>query len=270
MQESNKKSPRDKSAGMEYKTVMAQLKHPNRPNTFEEDTFDGVNCGTGSSISLKTRRGALLSDDEIDDNDWLIDDLGPERKKRRFHTPMKEIASTSKENIHTDSMSSTWCADDALLPDNAFQVLLDAATASTKQQRKKQTTKLRLSGSSNVSNCSNLSIGRGKTKQQSSLLENGFCRFRSESPRSGDDSFDLPPTTNEPDSTTASLHLLISPSKSSPIKVQATQVIPATISFKIKVENELLLVPVERKKLNDINIRWLAEESARRYYKFVV
>lgn len=256
---------------MEYKTVMAQLKHPNRANTFEEDAFDDLSCGAGSSILLKSRRSALLDEDEIDDNDWLIDDLGPERKKRRFHTPNKEIASTSKENLNTDSMSSAWCADDALAPDDAFQVLLDAATAPTKQQRKKQTNKLRLSGSSNVSNCSNLSIGRGnKTKHQSSLLESGFCRFRSESPRSGDDFFDLPPTTNEPDSTTASIHLLISPSKSSPIKVQASPVMPTTISFKIKVENELLLVPVERKKLNDVNIRWLAEEAARRYYKYVV
>ncbi|XP_011180541.1 tonsoku-like protein [Zeugodacus cucurbitae] len=268
--ESKKKSPRDKSAGMEYKTVMAQLKHPNRSNTFEVDTFEGLSCGTSSSTSLKSRRSALLTEDEIDDNDWLVDDLGPERKKRRFHTPIKEIASTSKENIHSDSKSSTWSADDALAPDDAFQVLLEAATATTKQQRKSQTRKLRLSGSSSVSSCSNLSIVRGnKTKHQSSLLENGFCRFRSESPRSGDESFDVLPTTNEPDSTTTSIHLLISPSKSSPIKVQATQVIPTTISFKIKVENELLLVPVERKKLNDINIRWLAEEAARRYYNLV-
>uniref|UniRef100_W8B8E8 Tonsoku-like protein n=1 Tax=Ceratitis capitata TaxID=7213 RepID=W8B8E8_CERCA len=271
--ESNKKSPREKSAGIEYKTIMAQLKHPNRVPTLDDNSFENLNSAPSGSNSLKSRRSALMDEDEVDDSDWLIDDLGPERKKRRFHTPTKETTTTSKENINIDPMHSFWNADDAVTSDDAFQVLFDAATNTTKQQRQKQTRKLRLSGSSSISSCSNLSTNKsGKTKQQSSLLENGFCRFRSESPRFGDNSNDMLNTdsfTNEPDSTTTSIHLLISPSKSSPIKVQTTQVIPTTTSFKIKVENELLLVPIERKKLNDINIRWLAEEAARRYYNLV-
>ncbi|XP_054733938.1 tonsoku-like protein [Anastrepha obliqua] len=268
-----KKSPRDKSAGMEYKTVMAQLKHPNRSTTLNDDTYESLNSAASYSKTLKTRRSALLDGNEVDDDDWLIDDLGPECKKRRFHTPIKEAASTSKENLHTDSTNSSWSADTMLAPDDAFQVLLDASAGTTKQQRQKQVRKLRLSGSSNISTSSNLPNSKqSKTKQQSSLLDNGFCRFRSESPRFGEDSLDVAPGnsfTNEADSTTTSIHLLISPSKSSPIKVQSTQVIPTTVSFKIKVENELLLVPIERKKLNDINIRWLAEEAARRYYNLV-
>ncbi|XP_017471856.1 PREDICTED: tonsoku-like protein isoform X2 [Rhagoletis zephyria] len=270
--EHKKKSPRDKSAGVEYKTIMAQLKHPNRANALDDDTFESLSCGPSTSNAQKSRRSALLDGDEVDDENWLIDDIGPERKKRRFHTPTKEAASSSKENLNAESGNSTWSADDLLAADDAFHVLFDAATGSTKSQRQKQTRKLRLSSSSNISTSSNLSNSKQiKAKHQSSLLENGFCRFRSESPRSIEDSFDVATTnsfTNEPDSTT-SIHLLISPSKSSPVKIQTTQVIPTTISFKIKVENELLLVPVERKKLNDVNIRWLAEEAARRYYNLV-
>ncbi|XP_067644461.1 tonsoku-like protein [Eurosta solidaginis] len=272
-----KPSPRDKSASVEYKSVMAHLKHPNRASTFDDVNFENLSVGS-SSLSSKSRRSALLDENEIvDDDDWLIDDLGPERKKRRFHTPTKESPVKSKPTLHTNSINSTWCVDDVLAPDDAFQVLFDASnTSKSKQQRHKQTRKLRLSGSSSTStnSISNLSNSKqNKFKHQSSLLENGFCRFRSESPRSAeDDCCDAMPNnifSNEPDSTTTSIHLLISPSKSSPIQLQTTQVIPTTISFKVKIENELLLVPIERKKLNDINIRWLAEEAARRYYNLI-
>lgn len=76
--------------------------------------------------------------------------------------------------------------------------------------------------------------------------------------------------TIEPDSTTQNtgIQLLISPGKhASPIKVQATPVLATTVSFKVKVQDELLLVPIERRKLQDINMRWLAEEAGRRYNK---
>ncbi|XP_023293316.2 tonsoku-like protein [Lucilia cuprina] len=275
------------SASVEYKNAIEQLKHPHHRNAMMDSDSDSYT----TSESGKNKRSAYLDAEEIDEDSWLIDDLGPERKKRRYQTtptknprPMCSVSKThykspAKDHTHhsIDSGNATWLRD-SLTPENdAFQVLLDAATGTTSQQRQKQAKKLSLSRSSSIS--SNASIAtssqRQKPKHQSSLLESGFCRFRSESPLiTSDDSNDAHTAVNmrttEPDSTTTSIQLLISPSKSSPIKVQATPLtLPTTVSFKVKVEEELLLVPVDRKKISDINIRWLAEEASRRYYNLV-
>lgn len=272
------------SASLEYKNAIEQLKHPHHRKPIVDSDDDSYS----TSESGKNKRSAYLDAEEVDEDSWLIDDLGPERKKRRYQTtPTKNsrpIASTSKSHYKSpskdhhhshDSGNSTWLRD-SLTPENdAFQVLLDAATGTTSQQRQKQAKKLTLSRSSSISsNASTATTSqRQKPKHQSSLLESGFCRFRSESPQiTSDDSNEAMTSVNmrttEPDSTTTSIQLLISPAKSSPIKVQATPVsLSTTVSFKVKVEDELLLVPIDRKKLSDINIRWLAEEASRRYYK---
>lgn len=246
---------------------MEKLKRPNRIPSSDDDR-------SASTLSAsKQKRSAFLDSEEIDDTSWLIDDVGPEKKKRRFHTPTKESrsstgfrhASSSKENLFLNSLEPEV---------DAFQMLRQAATTSSSNSQihsKKSTNKLSLGRSSSFANKTS------SHKQQSSLLSSGFCRFRSESPTlSSEDSRDGCSSANtnnsfniraEPDSTTTSIHLVISPAKSSPVKVQTTPIISTTISFKVKVEDELLLVPVERKKLQDVNMRWLAEEAARRYYK---
>ncbi|XP_075170251.1 tonsoku-like protein [Haematobia irritans] len=186
-----------------------------------------------------------------------------------------DLKSPTNHN-YKHSGNSPWQRE-SLSPENdAFQILLDAATETSSQQRQKQTKKLTLSRKSSISSNTSISssLQRHKTKHQSSLLDSGFCRFRSESPQlASEDSNETTSALNfttEPDSTTTSIQLLISPSKSSPVKLQATSLcISTTISFKVKVEEEMLLVPIERKKLNDINMRWLAEEAARRYYNLV-
>lgn len=264
-------SPRPpSSASKEYRNVMAQLKRPNRaPANYDEPSSSGI----------KQKRTALLDSNEVDADSWLIDDVGPERKRKRYNSGSisnrSSATATAKENLHDSVLS--WETDyHSLLPD-AHQVLLDAAN-SKQQHRQKQMRKLTLSRSSSMN--SNHSSSTTKSKQQSSLLDSGFCRFRSESPSgSNEDSLDgaaslISLRTNpEPDSTTSNaqstgIQLLISPSKhASPIKVHATQMLATTVSFKVKIQEELLLVPIERKKLQDINMRWLAEEAGRRYNK---
>lgn len=261
------------SAGTVYKNAIEQLKRPlHRQNSSESEMEVGL-------VTKKHKRGGYMDIEDVDDDSWLIDDIGPDKKRRRFHTtPTKQsrqtIKSPTKDNYVNESNSSRWSRE-SISPDNdAFQILLDAATGTSSQQRHKQAKKLSLSRKS--STCSNASGSqtshRTKPKHQSSLMDSGFCRFRSESPHPySEDSNDTNTAISirtEPDSTTASIQLLISPTKSSPIKVQTTQLcLPTTTSFKVKVEDEMLLVPIERKKLNDINMRWLAEEAARRYYK---
>ncbi|KAM7354860.1 tonsoku-like protein [Cochliomyia hominivorax] len=274
------------SASLEYKNVIEQLKHPLHRKSFMESDDDSH----AASESGKNKRSAYLDADEIDEDSWLVDDMGPEKKKRRYQTtPTKNsrplsssykshYKSPSKEHHHSlDSSNNTWLRDPFTPENDAFQILLDAATGTTSQQRQKQARKLTLSRSSSISsNASTATTSqRHKTKHQSSLLESGFCRFRSESPHTtSEDSNEALTNTNlrstEPDSTTTSIQLLISPAKSSPIEVKTTPLtLSTTVSFKVKVEDELLLIPIDRKKLSDINIRWLAEEASRRYYNLV-
>uniref|UniRef100_A0A1I8Q8X6 Tonsoku-like protein n=1 Tax=Stomoxys calcitrans TaxID=35570 RepID=A0A1I8Q8X6_STOCA len=278
----NKKTKSPVRASSIYKNAIEQLKRPlHRLNSTDSE-------GETYSVGNKQTRAAYLDAEDIDDNSWLVDDVGPEKKKRRLlTTPTKQSRRMSSNQksptkdsvIHfrsTDLDNTSWQRESFSPVNDAYQVLIDAAAGSTSQQRQKQAKKLTLSRTSSVSSNASISSNfqRHKTKQQTSLLDSGFCRFRSESPQPSDEnSGDAIATMNmitEPDSTTTSIQLLISPSKSSPVKLQANSLcLSRSISFKVKVEDEMLLVPIDRKKLNDINMRWLAEEAARRYYNLV-
>ncbi|EDV40736.1 uncharacterized protein Dana_GF23769 [Drosophila ananassae] len=234
------------NASKEYRSVMAQLKRPNRIS--DEPPIS-------SSIS-KQKRNAFLDEGEVDADNWLIDDVGPERKRKRINSGSLSTR-PSKENLQDSALSlpSTW-EDDSFLPIPE----LDAS------QRQKQMRKLTLSRSSSMSSNHSNSDAPARKNHQSTLMDSGFSRFRSESPLDSESSV-ISLRTIEPDSTTNTIQVLISPAKSSPIKIQTTPVMATTVSFKVKVQDELLLVPIERKKLQDINMRWLAEEAGRRYNK---
>ncbi|XP_044778841.1 tonsoku-like protein isoform X2 [Drosophila simulans] len=248
----NPKSSTQPSASKEYRSVMAQLKRPNRLN---DDP-------PGTSTLNKNKRNAFLSEDEVDADNWLIDDVGPERKRKRINSGDLSRR-TSKENFQDSALS---------LPTNWEDDLLQATPENEYSQRQKQMRKLTLSRSSSISSNHSSSATSSRKKHQATLLDSGFSRFRSESPLGSESSQDgttslFSVRTIEPDSTTSTIQVLISPAKSSPIKVQTTPVLATTVSFKVKIQDELLLVPIERKKLQDINIRWLAEEAGRRYNK---
>ncbi|XP_016999928.2 tonsoku-like protein [Drosophila takahashii] len=240
------------SASKEYRSVMAQLKRPNRLND---------DPPSSSNIS-KQKRNAFLNEDEVDADNWLIDDVGPERKRKRINSgDFSRLP--SKENLQDSALS---------LPANWEDELLQATPEMEYSQRQKQMRKLTLSRSSSISSSHSSSAAPSRKKHQATLMDSGFSRFRSESPLGSESSQDgaasvISLRTIEPDSTTSTIQLLISPAKSSPIKVQTTPVLATTVSFKVQVQDELLLVPIERKKLQDINIRWLAEEAGRRYNK---
>ncbi|XP_037719155.1 tonsoku-like protein [Drosophila subpulchrella] len=240
------------SASKEYRSVMAQLKRPNRLSDDPPST---------STIS-KQKRNAFLDDSEVDADSWLIDDVGPERKRKRINSGDFN-SRLSKENFQDSALS---------LPANWENDLLQSTPDTEYSQRQKQMRKLTLSRSSSMSSNHSSSAAPSRKKHQATLMDSGFSRFRSESPLGSESSQDgaasvISLRTIEPDSTTSTIQLLISPSKTSPIKVQTTPVLATTVSFKVKVQDELLLVPIERKKLQDINIRWLAEEAGRRYNK---
>ncbi|XP_055842219.1 tonsoku-like protein [Episyrphus balteatus] len=236
-------SPRKSSSAKdEYRSVMEHLKRPNRMQLSTDDD---------DQSTLPKKRPAFLENEDVDDDDWLEDDVGQDRKRRKCQNDW-ELESISRENLSDSAVG---------LDDNdAFKVLLESGSS-----RQKQASKLRLPRSLSSVSVASGSSGK-KNKQQTSLFDSGFCRFRSESPISSEEiSMDVVRPT-EPDSTTQPPTI----SLVSPMKIVPTEpIVLSTVSFKIKVEEELLLVPVDRKKLNEVNIRWLAEEASRRYYNLV-
>lgn len=240
---SSSNNKEDSSISTDYKYVMDQMKHPQKHHLTSNEDF-----------SVKNRKvSGFLQEDEIDADDWLIDNIGPERKKRRYFkdtiqpTLSLTRSSSSQLKLTTQKISS----------DRTNKIATDNQAVRT-----------------------NLSLKNHKTKrkQQTSLLDNGFCRFRSESPvyTIGDESkFNTENETNieileafnnEPDSTTTSSSQK-SCNQNINQQISPKQVKADIISFKVKIMEEMLLVPVDQRKLNDINIRWLGEEAARRYYK---
>lgn len=248
-------SPRKStSAKNEYRYVMEQLKRPNRMQHSNDDDDQ-------PSTAIQKKRPAFLEAEDIDDDDWLDDDIGQDRKRRKCQNDWELPSRHSTESIS----ASPNLIDDH--QNDAFKILLDSDQPSS-SNRQKPTNKLRLPRS--LSSTSSISgSGKQTKKQQTSLFDSGFCRFRSESPMSSEDSNSTDPNLVrpiEPDSTTTQPVIpLVSPMKIVP----AAPIVLSTVSFKIKVEDEMLLVPVDRKKLNEVNIRWLAEEASRRYYNLV-
>ncbi|KAI9588181.1 hypothetical protein GQX74_004027 [Glossina fuscipes] len=242
--------------GTEYKHIIEQLKHPNhRPPVEEDATLFDERSAAGK------RKSAYLGENEVNEESWLIDDMRPDKKKRRFQITRTRSTSTSPTN---DIQVSTGWSDFSPSVHDMFEDSLD------EQQHQKKSKKLTLTRSLSISsNASSKGSHRNKSKQQASLLDSGFCRFRSESPLLRDIDSNDNVHIIEPDSTTTSLNILKSSLETSIPNTQASSLLSTSVSFKVKVEDEFLLVPIDRKKLNDVNIRWLAEEASRRYYNLV-
>lgn len=234
LREKNKSQRR--SAKTEYQEAMESMKRPNRLIT-----------PTKKTPEFKKRKG-FLDPNDVDD-DWLEEDMEPSKKKRRYFSinNSSEKQSPSKVcRVPADCLRSNLFSEDDDSRD-AFQVIMQGSTSSKSQPSRKS-----LPRSLSLSSTGSSSSGYSKRKQQSSLLESGF--IRSESPIS------LLGENVEPDSTTP----ISTPIPTIPSFIPT---VSTTVSFKVKVDNEMLLVPVDRKKLEDTTIKWLAEETSRRFYK---
>lgn len=242
----------------DYREVMSDLRRGNFQH--KADTARG----SFNPVTKITRRPGMLDENEVSTDEWLDDDIGPTRKKRR--SVGGDRAFSSDSNISTGSrkvethrqfssslpsplpyetnISSTnenVVAVDINVSDednsaDAFNILMSAgnSSASTSARRKK-----RLSSGAGSSN---------SRQQQTSLIDNGFERYRLEM-------LDNTPQQASVSSTVAS-----------PRKNPSALAAP-TISVKVKVEQNLLNVPVNGSTVHELTIEWLAEEAAKRYYK---
>ncbi|CRK96563.1 CLUMA_CG009876, isoform A [Clunio marinus] len=231
-EESTKENEDD--ACIEYKNVMKRLKHPSKENRH----------AIVETNEMK-KRSAHLTVQDVDDDEWLDDDLKPTKKKQKtfnensFGSPEKQLKSGKSLTRKSSSLLIDSDSEDVEIfaspkVSDAFDLVMNADT-SKKSKRRNSSSKLPKSLS-----C------------QPSVLDAGFARFvefnsnhksPSKSPlKSSHHSFSNESSFNRPPQ--GEKQLII----------------------KVKVEDEKIIVPVNRDIIDDLKISWLAEETARRYY----
>lgn len=224
-----------KSARQDYKSVMQRLKNPNKDQHYILD-----------NIAEMKRRSAHLTVQEVDPDDWLDDDLGPTRKKQKIFNdkmpensresspdlidlPIKQTSSfTRKPSSNSDSDGNSSIDYNEVQAGDAFDVVMNAAASSNMRKKKKRRN-------------STVKLPSGSTSQ-SSLLDAGFSRFEG--------------STRKPS---------VSPGKISSLNFSPNKPQKQLI-IKVQIKDEKIIVPVNKDAANELNISWLMEEAARRYY----
>lgn len=241
------------SASADYRKVMSDL----RTRNFTSD----INAISKSfkPVEKTVKKSAMLAPEEIDDDNWLENDLEPSAKRRRYlnertfslesnKSTSRKRDSNSKASGHNDSMvvssTNTLSLSDDSDEENALNILMQNRSNQNDRRRKRRTS------SSSTNRLS------GELTMQSSLLENGFQRYRTNSP-----DFMMP------SSTVASPHKSMTNSPHKSISIAPTPI--QSHSVKVQVSDLYLNIPINMNNANDLTIEWLADEAAKRYYGYV-
>lgn len=214
-----------KNARNEYKNVMSRLKNPHQ-NQQINPLDDGK------------KRPAHLTVQEVDSEEWLIDDLGPTRKKQKFfnennlesRSPVKASTSftTKTSSVFIESESDS---DIENVGADAFELVMNANSSKFKPIRRSLTQKQ-----------------QSRAKAQPSLIDAGFVRFIEPA--------DLREAPQDPPLNNSSLNS----------SLNRSTVAEKQIIIKVQIEDERVIVPVVKEATSELKISWLIEEAARRYY----
>lgn len=250
----------------EYKSIMDTLRSGGSNVAIPRESPIKRRLSANDSNGPK-RRAGMLDTQEVGEN-WLDQDVIAVRKKPKMlsltlgrdsrpdrSTPVKRPYQ-SKENTHPNRSSPAAAAvplniggalsDDDSCSVDAFDMMMNAVGKVSSSVRR------RLSSSKASSSAH---------RQQSSLLSSGFVRFRSE--------HNLQSSSDNDEHLVSSTLLDTDCSIVMPVPIVAAPIIPVGSTFKVRVKEQLLNVPVSNEVIGDLTIGWLAEESARRYYKSV-
>lgn len=259
----------------DYRNVMQALRKTNSPMKRGIDSEQ-------SHLRAVKRRAGILDEQEVGEN-WLDEDVIVVASKKAKHLSLgdrgsasgasksRPVPRSSKENRWTSArlsgtsscsgsvfngfsgMSSSTTSivtDDSSL--DAFDVMMNPAsshrvTSSTVVRQRK----------------ASLSASTIAGVQRNSLLHAGFVQFKTAAvtnegggPVGVTDENVVSSTRTEPSDATAPASATSLPKN---MKVTST--------FKVKVGEQLLNVPVNNDMIADLTIGWLAEETSRRYYK---
>lgn len=256
----------ENSARNEYKQVMQNLRN--------RHSLDKLNKPSGCS---QTKRSAIVTiNDDVGDS-WLEDDLKVNQptKKRKFGSIIKqnfiETSHSRKSNSplkfnsrrsSSNSVSDNKISDEKIFFNDQNMEIVDIDEDSND------------SFSSNTSN--------KKRKTQLSLLNSGFsrklttpekqsrssfnCSFNKAHRRQPKiSSFTVPNDILEPDSTTSSAEIL----PLTPLTRTIQTLGRAMYAITVRIENKLWRIPIPASDVPDLNIGWLANEAAKRYYRLV-
>lgn len=242
----------------DYREVMTDVRRGNFQNK-----VDSIR-GSFQPVPKITRRPGMLGANEVSTDEWLDDDIGPCRKKRRYIGGERSFSSDSNistENRNTESRpklsASLPLPYDASVTSTLDQNVIDIDHNGSDEENSADAFNILMSAGSSSTNISarrrkRLSSGTGSSssrQQQTSLIDNGFARYR---PETAENTSQQQPSVSS---------TVVSPYKN-PNALSTT-----TISVKVKVEHDLLNVPVNGNLAHELTIEWLAEEAAKRYYK---
>lgn len=204
-----------------------------------------------STVDYIKRRSAHLTNNEVEFEEWLDNDLEPTKKKQKFLTDsvFNQTGPSKNSSLVKSTRNSTIYSSEDETKDNQVICLNDDKSSSVDaldlmMNQDYSNSKIKLSKKRSNSSL----IGVPKKMEQASLLSAGFSRLFEQ----GDTATSIP--QQQPDSTSiTNLHEII-----------RKKSLEKQIIIKVQVLEEKIIVPVV--KDNDLKISWLIEETARRYY----
>lgn len=201
---------------------------------------------------LQKKRSAYLQIDEVDD-DWLDMDIPmQEKKKRRFTneyvSPKKRSLSLAKRDsskrYSNPDVEEIPVMNEASKSTDAFDVIM---SSKPQGRTRRNSAKSRSSGK-----------GSSTGRNQTSLLQAGFSRTTDGVDESSDndinDSGITSPIKSNRSSTAA-------PTVSTPANSSGF------VTMKVKIEDQLIVVPVRLAEVSNLTMKWLAESATKRYEK---
>ncbi|XP_050301726.1 tonsoku-like protein isoform X2 [Anthonomus grandis grandis] len=254
------------AASNEYQMVMQSFRHKNYSQKPQKIVH--------SSKPATSKRSALINESDFVDDDWLEDDLGPSKNKKRKSEGGDFIwgrnrsfggGSTSSrspaKSVRSDITENDFPEDIPDLPASLFNEDFNDFALSPRKRN---------SGGSSGENQSSTSWKR----TQVTLLDSGFSRERTanRSPVFGT-SRHKPASTTQPKITNfGSPNNIVVEADSTTIPrdsfrpVEATQRISDPMLYvDVEIEGKCFRVPILMSQLQVKTIRWLADEASQRY-----
>lgn len=250
-------SPDSKSSTStdEYRRVMESLRHR---GVTEENS-------TQKKRKASRKLPALVdSCSSVNDNDWLYDDLGinsSSAKKRKTNSSSDLITTrtirktNSEKNLNKNRSFNMNKSDGDAIPDSFIEDIDFDETITSENVTK------------------HVELNKSKRKIQTSLTRAGF---ESINRRKSDSAFLNPSTSSNSYTLTNKKQSKITnftasqdkTSQQNNIELNTSQnqlLSIGTIPIDVRIEDCLYKVPIPAKEINNLTIKWLAEEAAKRY-----
>lgn len=229
------------------------------------------NAAADDASRWPKRRAGMLDDQDVGEH-WLEVDVAPNatvkkakilaqnankstryvpREQRRskendYPNYLTQLSGSSNASGFIGFSGSSTLSEDASSPD-AFELMMNPSNkvSSSTVVRQRQSNK----------------ASSSSTKQSNNLLHAGFVQFKGTSSHSSTANvIDVDAASGENEVSSTRIECEQQP-------VMIPKLLATGSTFKVRVNEQLLNVPVNNNMIGDLTIGWLAEETSRRYYK---